>query len=152
MSGMRRACPPGSSHRDLRVESAIILIDGSGESNKKAEPDNLRGGDATRFAGNVALVTGAGSGIGKATVDQLLAGGARVVAVDVAEGTLQTALVDWQANGSQVTSVVANVMDEADVERMIETTYAPYGRLDILSNNAGIMDMMTPAAVISTEL
>ncbi len=99
-----------------------------------------------RFEGKVALVTGAGSGIGKATVDQFIAGGARVIAVDVVEGTLQAALSEWQAAGGQVTGVVANVMEEADVDRMIETAHATYGRLDILCNNAGIMDMMTPAA------
>src|SRR5579871_249124 len=97
-----------------------------------------------RFEGKVGLVTGAGSGIGKAIVDQLIAGGAQVVAVDVVAGTLQAAVADWQAAGGTVTSVVANVMQEADVDRMIETAYTTYGRLDILCNNAGIMDLMTP--------
>src|SRR5215472_10420417 len=105
-----------------------------------------------RFEGKVALVTGAGSGIGKATVDQFIAGGAQVIAVDVVEGALQAALTAWQAAGGQVTSVVANVMDEAAVDRMIETAFSRYGRLDILCNNAGIMDMMTPAADVSTDL
>ena len=87
-----------------------------------------------------------GSGIGKATVDQFIAGGAQVVAVDVVEGTLQA------ARRGKVTGVVANVMVEADVDRMIETAHTTYGRLDILCNNAGIMDLMTPAADVSTEL
>src|SRR5262245_65593268 len=84
------------------------------------------GGNAMRFEGKVSLVTGAGSGIGKATVDQFIAGGARVVAVDVVEGTLQAALASWQAAGGQVTGVVANVMDEADVDRMTETAQTTY--------------------------
>jgi NAD(P)-dependent dehydrogenase (short-subunit alcohol dehydrogenase family) len=105
-----------------------------------------------RFSGKVALVTGAGSGIGKATVDQFLAGGAQVVAVDVVEAALHEAVTDWQAQGGQVTGVVANVMLEADTDRMIETAYATYGRLDILCNNAGIMDLMTPTADVSLDL
>src|SRR5262245_65600664 len=88
------------------------------------------GGNVMRFEGKVALVTGAGSGIGKATVDQFIGGGAQVVAVDVVEGALQAALAGWQATGGQVTGVVANVMDEADVGRMIETAHMTYGRLD----------------------
>lgn len=105
-----------------------------------------------RFTGKVALVTGAGSGIGKATVDQLLAGGAQIVAVDVVEAALQGAVADWQGKGGQVTGVAADVMQEADVDRMIEAAYTTYGRLDILCNNAGIMDMMTPAADVSLDL
>jgi NAD(P)-dependent dehydrogenase (short-subunit alcohol dehydrogenase family) len=105
-----------------------------------------------RFEQKVALVTGAGSGIGKATVDRLLAEGAQVIAVDVVEGALQGAITSWQAGGGQVTGVVADVMQEADADRMIEAAYATYGRLDILCNNAGIMDMMTPAADVSLDL
>ncbi len=105
-----------------------------------------------RFSGKVALVTGAASGIGKATVGQFLAGGAQIFAVDVVEDTLQGAVTAWQAQGGQVTAVVANVMREAEVDHMIETAFTAYGRLDILCNNAGIMDMMTPAADVSLDL
>jgi NAD(P)-dependent dehydrogenase (short-subunit alcohol dehydrogenase family) len=94
----------------------------------------------------------AGSGIGKTTVDQFIAGGAQVIAVDIVEGTLQAGFNAWQASGGEVTGVVANAMEEADVDRMIETAHAIYGRLDILCNYAGIMDMMTPAADVSTDL
>lgn len=105
-----------------------------------------------RFEGKVALVTGAGSGIGKATVDQFLAGGAQVIAVDVVAPSLQGVVASWQVAGGQVTAVVANVMEEADVDRMIEAAYTSYGRLDILCNNAGIMDLMTPVADVSLDL
>ncbi|MGO8950225.1 MAG: SDR family oxidoreductase [Ktedonobacterales bacterium] len=105
-----------------------------------------------RFTGKVGLVTGAGSGIGKAIVQQLIADEAKVVAVDVVEGPLHAFVEEIRSKGGLATEVVANVADEADVRRMIDTAYSVYGRLDILCNNAGIMDLMTPAADVSLDL
>jgi NAD(P)-dependent dehydrogenase (short-subunit alcohol dehydrogenase family) len=47
---------------------------------------------------------------------------------------------------------VANVAADDDVQRMIEKATSTYGRLDILCNNAGIMDAMTPAADVPLAL
>jgi NAD(P)-dependent dehydrogenase (short-subunit alcohol dehydrogenase family) len=105
-----------------------------------------------RFTGKVALVTGAGSGIGKAIVQQLIADEAKVVAVDVVEGPLQALVEELRSHGGSTTGVVANVADEADVTRMIDAAYSTYGRLDVLCNNAGIMDLMTPTADVTVDL
>src|SRR3974390_259830 len=99
-----------------------------------------------RFENQVAVVTGAGSGIGSALVRQLAAEGASVVAVDIVEETLQQVVSELQAQGGKATGCIANVASDDDVKRMLETATSTYGRLDILCNNAGIMDLMTPAA------
>ena len=105
-----------------------------------------------RFTGKVALVTGAGSGIGRALVQRFVAEGAAVVAVDIVEAPLQKVVEELQGQEGKVTACVANVAADTDVERMLTTATSTYGRLDILCNNAGIMDHMTPAADTSLEL
>jgi NAD(P)-dependent dehydrogenase (short-subunit alcohol dehydrogenase family) len=105
-----------------------------------------------RFDGQVALVTGAGSGIGRALVRRFVADGASVVAVDIVEAALQAVVKELQDQGGKAVGCVANIADEADTQRMLHTATSTYGRLDILCNNAGIMDAMTPAADVSLEL
>lgn len=105
-----------------------------------------------RFENRVALVTGAASGIGRALVQQFVAEGAAVVAVDIVEQALHQVVTELQAQGGKITGCVANIAADAEVERMLGTATTTYGRLDILCNNAGIMDLMTPAADVSLAL
>ena len=86
-----------------------------------------------RFDDRVALVTGGASGIGLAAARRLAAEGATVVIADLDEAAGQAATA---AHG--LLFVAADVSVEADVERLVATTIARCGRLDVLVNNAGI--------------
>ncbi|HIC89536.1 MAG TPA: SDR family oxidoreductase [Anaerolineae bacterium] len=107
--------------------------------------------DEKRFSGKVALVTGAGRGMGKATALILAAGGAKVVVNDVNETTAQGTVDEIRANGGEAFAWVADVADEAQVERMIEETVARYGTIHILVNNAGILRATYPLETIPVE-
>src|SRR5437879_45412 len=91
-----------------------------------------------RLKGKVALITGGGSGMGRASCVLFAREGARVVAVDrVADAGQETVRTILDEKG-EASFVEADVSNPADVERMVDTTVAEYGRLDVLFNNAGI--------------
>ncbi|MBX5449630.1 SDR family NAD(P)-dependent oxidoreductase [Thermogemmatispora sp.] len=105
-----------------------------------------------RFEQQVAVVTGAASGIGRALVQRLTSEGAAVVAVDIVEEPLQALVMELQGQGASICACRTDVASESGVEAMLTTATSTYGRLDILCNNAGIMDLMTPAAEVPLEL
>lgn len=96
--------------------------------------------------GHVALVTGAGSGMGEASAIKFAECGASVAVVDViarrAERTASTII----ANGGTALAITADVSKSDDVQRMVDTTIATFGRLDYAHNNAGIIEAQDPTA------
>jgi NAD(P)-dependent dehydrogenase (short-subunit alcohol dehydrogenase family) len=90
-------------------------------------------------AKKVAIITGGGSGIGKATCHLLAEEGARVAVVDRSPDSA-SAVAEYilQRQGSAI-GVVADVSDEAQVDRMLGEVLERWGRVDILINNAGII-------------
>ncbi|MFE2377591.1 SDR family NAD(P)-dependent oxidoreductase [Streptomyces sp. NPDC059398] len=94
-----------------------------------------------RFDGRRVLVTGGGSGIGQATVARILAEGGTVVAADIVEAGLDTTREQARAAGteSRLTTVVADISDEASVRSAIGGAISDLGGLDALVNAAGIL-------------
>ncbi|OLN33327.1 3-oxoacyl-[acyl-carrier-protein] reductase [Desulfosporosinus metallidurans] len=87
----------------------------------------------------VAIVTGSGRGIGRSIALELASAGAKVVVnyagrSDKAEETVE---LIRQAGGESL-AVQADVSQEIDVKRLIQTTLDHYGKINILVNNAGI--------------
>lgn len=88
--------------------------------------------------GKVAVITGGASGIGRATAEMLAAGGATIVIADLVEASGHDTVKAIEAAGGRAVFVKADVTDEADAQRMLETARQKFGSLDILYNNAGI--------------
>ena len=104
-----------------------------------------------RLENKVALITGAASGIGKASALLFAQEGAQVVIADVDKPGGE-ALVDViRQQGGQAAFVYANVAKAADCEQMVGETESTFGRLDILFNNAGIMDAHDDTAETTEE-
>ena len=89
-----------------------------------------------RLKGRTVLITGAAGGIGAACARGMAAEGARLVLAD-----LDAAAVERLAHELSGVAVAADVRRRADVERMLDAAYQRGGRLDVLFNNAGIVQV-----------
>ncbi|HXA98197.1 MAG TPA: SDR family NAD(P)-dependent oxidoreductase, partial [Candidatus Dormibacteraeota bacterium] len=88
----------------------------------------------------VAVVTGAGSGLGRGIALAMAAKGARVAAVDLdGASAAETARLLMGAGGKGV-GLQADTSSAADVDRAVSAAVGQLGPLDIMVNNAGILD------------
>jgi NAD(P)-dependent dehydrogenase (short-subunit alcohol dehydrogenase family) len=83
----------------------------------------------------VVMVTGAASGIGAGLASHFVSLGDRVIALDMDRGGL-TALADRLASPNLMLAL-ADVTDEAQVERALVESTARFGHPEVLVNNAG---------------
>jgi NAD(P)-dependent dehydrogenase (short-subunit alcohol dehydrogenase family) len=90
-----------------------------------------------RLKDRVAIVTGGAGGIGSATVRRFVQEGAIVVAADILE---DAAIKLAREFGDRAIGMKVDSGDVASVEAMIKATIAKFGRLDILHNNAALLD------------
>lgn len=92
--------------------------------------------DATRLTGKVVVITGGGGGIGRATARLMSERGARIVVADIKrDRASEVAAVLPDALAIQV-----DLADEVSIKAMVDRTIDHYGRLDILDNNAALLD------------
>ncbi len=91
-----------------------------------------------RLADRTAIVTGGGSGIGAASAHRLAAEGAAVVVADVDGERADTVAAEIEREGRRAIAIEVDVASRASVDRMVDTAYDTFGRLDVLHNNAGV--------------
>ncbi len=86
---------------------------------------------SSEFEGRVAIVTGAAMGIGQAVARLLAASGAKVALLDRAEA-------DTAGMGEDALAITVELTDEAAVNDAVAQVASHFGRIDVVSNNAGI--------------
>jgi len=93
--------------------------------------------DAFDLTGRTAVVTGGNQGLGKAFAVALAQSGARVaIAARNAERTAAV-VEEAQAQGLDLLGIEADLVEDADVDRMTQEAASALGGIDILVNNAG---------------
>ncbi|KRB61936.1 3-ketoacyl-ACP reductase [Rhizobium sp. Root708] len=94
----------------------------------------------------VALVTGASRGIGAAIAERLAKDGFTVVVNYAGNAALAETLVEKiEQRGGRALTAQADVSDPAAVRRMFNAAEAAFGGVDVLVNNAGIMQLSSIA-------
>lgn len=91
-----------------------------------------------KHAGKVIVVTGGASGIGRGIVERFVGEGASAVIVDIDEATAREVAAPL---GDRALVVRADVTQEADLEAACAAARSTFGRLDVMVNNVGIIQI-----------
>ena len=88
----------------------------------------------------MAVVTGAGSGLGRAIGQAFAARGAMVAVVDIDGGSAKETAELIGAAGGRAQAFQADVSRAEDVDRVVGTAVVALGPLEVMVNNAGVLD------------
>jgi 3-oxoacyl-[acyl-carrier protein] reductase len=103
------------------------------------------------LAGRRALVTGGSRGLGRAICVALAGAGARVAFTSTQGGDAsRDTLVACEASGAEARHFQASVVDSAAMVSVVEALEAAWGGVDVLVNNAGVIQNL-PLALIEED-
>lgn len=104
----------------------------------------------SNYSGKVVVITGAGSGMGRAMVGEFVSRGAHVAVLDInLDRAVET--VEKLATPDMACSIQADVSDAESVDRAVKAVIERWQKIDLLCNNAGILDGHAPAHEVSLE-
>src|SRR3984885_6843598 len=99
------------------------------------------------FSGKVVLITGAASGIGKAIAELFSERGAQLALIDKSSHIESVA----SALGRGARSWEVDIVEDAQVARVVGEIVATLGRIDVLINNAGVGGIWPAEATASAD-
>lgn len=93
-----------------------------------------------RLEGKTVIITGANSGVGATTAKAFSAEGAKLVICARRKEALDAVAEEIRSNGGEVIAVSADISKDEDCKNVVKTAVDTYGSLDVLVNNAGVLD------------
>jgi NAD(P)-dependent dehydrogenase (short-subunit alcohol dehydrogenase family) len=97
-----------------------------------------------RLAGKVALITGGSRGIGKAVAAGYVREGAAVFLCGRNDLDVKKAIADIEGAGGRASGCAGDVGKIEDVRRIVQSTIAQLGGIDVLVNNASLLGPRVP--------
>ena len=104
------------------------------------------------LTGRVALVTGGTRGLGRAVVRALAQAGADVIVASRKADACEEAAEEVRRLGRRALGHVCHVGHWDEIERLVEDSYAEFGRVDVLVNNAGLAPTYPNPQGVTEEL
>lgn len=105
-----------------------------------------------KLENKVCIVTGASSGIGKEVAIAYAKEGAKVVACARRLEKLEELVKISEDLPGEINAMAVDVSEQADIDHMVDATIKKYGRVDVLVNNAGILDSYKSAVAITDDI
>jgi len=92
-----------------------------------------------RLKGKVSIITGGGQGIGEATALKFAAEGSRVAVCDINQDAIDQTVAKIVDGGGEAVGFHVDVTRKESIQKMVDAVVAKWGRIDVLVNNAGIV-------------
>ena len=105
-----------------------------------------------RLKDKVVIITGASSGMGNEASLLFAKEGAKVVAVARRKNRLEELATKAENTEGKIIPLQADISDENDLDNVIKFTMDEFGKIDILINNAGILDDYMPAGDMTDDM
>ena len=93
------------------------------------------------FQGKTVLITGGSRGLGLVLARKFAGEGARLAICARDEAEMARAKEDVAAHGAQILTLVCDVRNQSEVKRTVEAVCNHYGQIDVLVNNAGVIQV-----------
>jgi NAD(P)-dependent dehydrogenase (short-subunit alcohol dehydrogenase family) len=105
-----------------------------------------------RLQGKIAVITGAASGMGLAMATRFAAEGASIISGDWNGERLDHAVAHIRDSGGTIVGVQGNIGERDAADYLVDLAVSMHGRVDVLVNNAGVMDYMQGVGELSEDV